>query len=712
MSTRLARVVMLFAGLPLAGAHAADRIELGFGHTNEDSYRFGRFSGITERGMIPWVSLALEGDRHFDWSLTAEDVGGDTIRLGLEATGSLGTITLNYSELPFYQFRDGCSPFQSAAGNTWDLPAAWLVSGDTTDTITDLDTILEPIDIKRQRKHVEIGWRTVIRDDWQFTVDYDRQATEGLRPMGASIGFNGGNSRAALITSQIDHHTDRIELSLARGSSAGAFGLTYLGSWFENDTQPLTWRNPFAAASGWSAGVGWPDGTGQLSLEPDNEAHQLRFFGAHAFSHRTRGTIDVSIGRMRQDEALLPYTINDALDVPFSLPRHSLEGEIRTLVADARFSASPTAGLTLDAALRLDDRDNETARDLWLPVDGDSTGQVSREEGLINRPYSYRSLLASLDARTRISRSVRLNAGYRWERIERDFSEIDASEEHTFTGGIRLSLPSSAIVSLDVDLTERDTTPYVGNRPFLLKHVPGSQDQGEFENHPLLRKYNEAERRSHQLRARVDWPVDLHSSFGASLSWRVDDYADGFFGLDRADFLSTGADFMHAPSDYWSFSAIVHFDLVEQDQAGRSFTFLPAQINDPARNWWHAHTDRFVTAQLIAEGQDVMLLPGWSANLKVEGGVSAAKSEMDTRTGEALASLPLPDARTRQRFARLSLTHGNLTVFFSRELFDSEDVRLNGVSVDTSPRVLLTGEQSPRYAVTWTGITWRYNLSP
>ena len=104
--------------------------------------------------------------------------------------------------------------------------------------------------------------------------------------------------------------------------------LAYYGSIFTNDDDALTWANPYLPLV--------PGATmGERALAPSNEFHQLVLSAGFRSNKRTHATADVAFGRMTQDEAFLPYTVNSSLTTQ-PLPRSSLDGRVDTLTGNLR----------------------------------------------------------------------------------------------------------------------------------------------------------------------------------------------------------------------------------------------------------------------------------------------------------------------------------------------------------------------------------------
>ena len=96
-----------------------------------------------------------------------------------------------------------------------------------------------------------------------------------------------------------------------------------------------------------------------MSLAPDNEFHQLSLTGGYALPYKSRLTGMVSMGRMTQNQAYNPYTVNSNAS-PSALPQTSLDGEVWLTNAQLKLTSRPINSLRLNAELRYNERDNKT----------------------------------------------------------------------------------------------------------------------------------------------------------------------------------------------------------------------------------------------------------------------------------------------------------------------------------------------------------------
>ena len=708
---------------------------IGFGFLDDDGFAFGHFSGLTDAGFEAVIDFRLQSRPQWDgkdttfWRFEGARVGQDSRRIEMQV-GQQGAqqLSIVYRGIPNFRYDDGSTPFNGAGSTFLGLPPDWQVTGGTTGDMPVLESSLADQNINHMRDRLEVGFQRVFSPRLSMDADFRREIKEGERIVGGVIGNSGGNRRSALLPAPIDFVTDVFDLSLTYAAEHYQIGVAGHGSFFENERESVTWQNPFGPVGGQAAEAGFPDGLGRTALEPDNRHYQIRVFGAYSFvPGATRVSANLTYGRMEQDADFLPFTVNAALDAPVPLPRTDLDGRIDTTLIDVRVSSRPARRLNLAASFRYDDRDNETPREVYLPVRGDSQDQELPGGGRINLPYSSDKWRANADLRYRLGLRTRLVAGYTRSQTRRDFQEVSRVDEDVYRFGVQLQPVQIASLDLDFIRSERDGTRYDGVVPFFDSHEPGAVDPDDpldFENHPALRKFHLADRDRNEIRARADlFPLPM-LSIGAQASYGDDDFEDGLFGLEESTVQAYTVDVSVFPAPDLSFSAFYTHERFDSDIAGRSFrgSALAQDFVDPERNWFVNSDDRIDSAGFSLEAQDLGRRIGKTLNGQLDLGIdfmfSRSRSEMDVDSGAALTTAPLPDLVTRLLGFGVSLHYQwnddrSVRLRFEHERLDSRDYALDGVApglVDEAGRVLALGVASPGYKANWVTVTLRQHF--
>lgn len=696
----------------------SSEVEIGAGYVSDDSFKFGEFNGLEDEGVhfignadIRW-SDAFDSDSSRYFELQAADLGLDTREVYMEY-GHQGRFALSfgYDEIPKRITDSARTPFLGAGGTTLTLPALWD-PGTTTAGMDNLVTLLKSVDIDHEREKYSAGGKLILFENWNLALNFSHEDKEGSKTIGAVIGVNGGNPRAVVVPEPVDYATDEVELLIGYSGRRLQAQFRYHASLFDNDAETLTWDNPYSAIGGWNPVAGFPTGQGRLALPPDNDFHQVSFTGAYQVTPTTRATLTASTGWMTQDEDFLPFTVNPLLATPVPLPRESLDGEIQTTLIDAAVVSRPLPRLDLQARFRYDDRDNDTPQAEYFVVHGDAADQDT--EARINLPYSYEQTQARFDAGYLLMPRTRLEIGYRYETIERDFQEVDETTEHTGS----LNVNGTPLDFVNVRLTyehgsRRGDSSYDGTIPLLASHEPSTVPPGDFENHPLLRKFHLADRDRDRLLATVTVIPHEMVNLGLNVNYVNDDYDDGLIGLKSSRTEAYSADVSVIPNDRVSAYLFYTYEDLTADIGGWSFQGF-AKIphsQDPTRQWFVDHKDIVHT---VGGGVDLELIPD-RLFLDADYVYARSRGDIGVTTGPSLASAPLPDLETERHELTVSAEYNlrknvGLRLGYLYGKYNSADFALDFVAPNTLANVITLGEESPEYSthVFWAAVKYRF----
>jgi len=714
-------------------------LEIGLGNVSSDSYKFGEYSGLKKQGPYLLGDIDFAGRSPYDsasasyWSLKGTSLGLASRNLRLEV-GNQGDykVWLEYDQLPQYQTQSARTIFSGVGGPNLTLPAGWapISAADTINTAAGrenraakIDPFERTFDVGQERKNHVIGLSRFLSPNWELRAGFKHEIKQGNKITGAMIGNDEGNQRAVLIPEPVDYITNQLETTLEYSGAKSQFQLGYYLSLFNNQNNSLIWQNPYAAVAGWNPAAGFPAGQGQLGLPPDNRFHQLTASGGHNFTETTRLTGNLALGRMTQDQAFLPYTINPALAVTTPLPRSSLEGRIDTTVANLNLTSRPLPKLNLRASYRHDDRDNRTPQAQYLYIAGDSQNQrgVATDRARANLPFGTRQNLLKLDADYEVWRRTRLNAGYDYDDIRRTFSDVDRTREQTWRLGLRRSVSETFSGGVSLAHSNRSGSPYNGNAPYLASYSPqftGPQAAigtgTQFENHPLLRKFSLADRDRDKLRFSVTLTPVERVQLQLSADYNRDNYRNSVLGLTDGSSASYSLDASFTPAENITTYAYFNYANINSIQKGREYgvdKVAQATPLESTKDWLADANDRIDT---VGIGFKIDAITS-KLDLGGEYLYSQSIGKIAVMTGPAIATAgtPLPDLKTRLNginlYAKYRLqNHATLKLNILHQKFDSADWGLDNVVPATTPLVLNTGQLSPRYSVTVIGLSLSY----
>ncbi len=692
-------------------------VEIGVGYVSDSSFKFGKYTGLENEGLYGVLSFDVGGRAPWDgeiaswWRATGSDLGLNSRELGVEG-GVQGKyrVYAGYDEIPTYR-SDSASTIYTGAGpdGIQRLPGNW-VPAQTTAGMTQLNNSLEPIDLEQLRRRFDLGFDGTVREHWDFGTSWRHEDRNGNKSFGAVIGNSGGNPRAVLVAEPIDYSSDDFDAVVSFRDPKKQFSLAYHASLFDNNQGSFGWENAYSAINGWTPAAGFPTGDGQASTPPENQFHQVSGAGGWSFAGNMRLDGDLAFGRMTQDDTYLPYTVNPALAATITqpLPRSSLDGRIDTTVGNLRLSGRPTDQLRWDASVRYDDRDNQTPRDEYVYIGGDSLAQntgTTSSFRRFNEPMSYKEKKYRGDVGYRFADWLDAALVGEYRDIERTYSEREEAEETNWSLFLRSNPWDSFEASLQLTAASRDGSTYVGNEPFLSGYSPGytSTVPGGWENAPGLRKYHLADRDRQQAILHLGYMPTEAWVFGLNVNYIDDDYDSSELGLTSSIASDYTLDIAYAPGQNWSAYGFYTYERMDADQDGRSIRGAATRVadaEDPTRSWFADQRDDVLTWGLGVETR-------WfedKLELNLDYLESDSESDMYVTAGTALAYAPLPTLETD-----LSSLGVNATWRWNKDIslrggywlqqYDSTDWALDGVEANQLANVILFGEESPDYNV-------------
>jgi MtrB/PioB family decaheme-associated outer membrane protein len=709
-------------------------IEIGIGHVSDSSWRFGRYTGLEDDGLFPVVNIDIykrggpwDGDDASYWRLTGRNLGIESRDLTFEF-GKQGSYNfhLGFDEIPHYQLQDAQTFFAGAGSSNLTLPSNW-VGGQTTAQMSQLGSSLRTYGIEHGRQRANVGGDIVLPSGWSFSADYTRERKDGNKVTALTIGNSGGNPRAVLTPEPVDYLTQQFDAVLAYADASKQFSIGYYGSLFDNDNAGLTWQNPYSAINGWDSSAGFPNGQGQVALEPDNEFHQINLTGGYSFTKTLRLVGDVSIGRATQNDSFLPYTINPVLAATITqpLPVNSLDGEVDVTHIGLRLTGQPWDTVSLGASFKYDERDNKTHHQEFVYIGGDSNAQnVSLNSGVrrFNEPKSYKDGRFRLDAGWRASDWLRVNGEAEFRKTERPHQEREKINEDRFSLTFAIDTGSFWTGGLRLNNAKRDGgSEYLGYETLIGGYSPDYYNTLQpfvggfpFENLPGLRKFNQADRKRQNGELYASFMPAEAVSISASYNYSEDDYNNSELGLTFSRVRTLNVDVTWAPTNRFSVYAFAAEDRYDNDQDGRQYSgggSRLGQYNDPNRNW-------------TMKSQDYVLTYGVGGNLRfledrVKVGFdlvnSRADSDIFVTTGSSLSSAPLPTSESDLNSASLWADYRwrkdiNFRLRFAYEDYAESDWAVDGVAPNQLANVITLGESSPDYSVWVTTFSVAYRF--
>ncbi len=640
-------------------------VDFGLGYVSDSSLKFGDYRGLEKKGLF----LSIDGDAHYrDNDGRYFDLYGRNLATGSHQFEMRGgqqgryEVRLGYTEIPKYRGHGTQTSFLGVGSGMLTLPGNWVKST-LTSGLSTLDQSLADTPLKTTRKTLDAGLTLKFAGKWSYRLDFEQQKKDGTRPFGAGLFL----SNTTHFPAPVDFTTKRFDMALEYAGERSSLSVGFVGSSFENGRSTVTWENPFLSGPETEAF--------RADLAPDNQYYQFNLTAAFAPTAKLRLSGRAAIGHMQQDDLFVPYSINPLFsDLP--LPRTSLDGKIATSTLNlaGKLTARLARRLDLTARVKLDERDNKTAVDLWTPVLTDLVPTLDRP----NRPYSFEREKYDLELRWRAHKAVRLMGGIGQKNIERTLQSVEHTKERTYWGEVTLNPWAVAQFRLKLESSQRDASPY----QILV-------DGGPLEN-PLMRKFHLADRD----RDRVIFELDLSPAqrLGISLSYfsAEDQYSASLVGLRESKEQSLSLDLNYSINPNTSIYAFASKDDIDSELSSISGdTGLP----------WNATTDDSITT--VGFGFTGKFNDKISLGFDWISSDARGKVRTDSGQGED----PFPALKSDLLNARVHVSYAvndqwAMKIYAEHEKYDSEDWYVDGLGPDGLLPVLTLGAVSPDYSVT------------
>lgn len=556
-----------------------DSLVIGALETDIDtnSSKFEEYRDL-DSGFLGALRLSGEsgdGDRTLDFA--ADHVGRDDARYTF-AYGLAGRyeLLLDYNKIPHRFGNDGHMLWSRTAPGRYEIadPTQLQIQraieqrfamSPTGVNFAFLNGLITPyldaaqeidLGLQRDRTLARIGLGNMGPLAWGLEVRHENR--KGNRPFGASFGFN----NVTEIPEPIDYDTTDAELAGEWNGRQGGLRFGYRNSRFENNVGTVIWDNPFRAIDSTdpnayqspSASSINGSSRGFADLAADNQANLLFLDGRARFAGNWWINGNASYNVMSQDDPLLPYTLNTSIvgldenGNPFdptnvaNLSRRKADAEVDVTSLNANAGTRFGEDFELIFRARYYDYDNQTAR---LEIPGYVRFHSAWEDiGRITVPYSYTRQDLGAELGWDVTGKSRLGLGYRLQSWDREFREVDSSDEDV------LFLTYDARPASWVNLRARYETgdrsidgydPEAAELSFL--HPEG------LSNNPELRKFAQAARQYDEIRLSTDfYPVEAWTiTMGAS--GRSEDYDESRLGLLDDELFQYNAEVSYTPGD-------------------------------------------------------------------------------------------------------------------------------------------------------------------
>ena len=456
---------------------------------------------------------------------------------------------------------------------------------------------------------------------FSFKLDASTTSRTGNMPWTASYGFNNVNELAV----PLDQRNNELRANSEWVNDKGMVRLDYWGSYFSNDIQTLTWDNPIRATD-FNNGLAPPSGPydpsaysngngpalGQEALWPSNNLNSVGTTGMFKITPRTTINGNLTYTFMRQDEALLPWTLNSSINNDpvlavypglRALPRASAEASVDSTNWLVNFNSRELRFVTLQARYRYNDHNNKTphfdGRE-YVRFDG-SPGEFEDDpatpylEGF-SEYFQITRKNFDLNGTFGLRDYGSLRVGYANEQYDREGRGFSDVTENMFRAAYDARLFNYIGVRASLDSGRRR------GDGFILTEI--DYEEGPAGTQPGLRYFDEADRdRTKAMLVLSANPLEQLGVFVQFTTTRDTFLADESIPEGREQFglLSQDMNAWAVGADY-GLSETVHFGLTygwdkfDATQKSRNANPPPDPTwTDPARNWFMDNTEKVNT---------------------------------------------------------------------------------------------------------------------
>jgi MtrB/PioB family decaheme-associated outer membrane protein len=416
------------------------------------------------------------------------------------------------------------------------------------------------VDTRTRRDNAVGDFKFRATPSTDVSLNFVTSNREGNIPYGATFGFN----NAIEVPLPIDSRTTNVGTGVEWANQSAMLRVNWDGSWYNNHVQTLVWDNPLRITDSTTA-----PSQGRMALTPSNTYHTVSTAASVKLPARSRLVGTVALGWARQNEPLLPHTINTAIVSP-AVPRVSADSSGQTAATYLAFTSRPIRRVTFTARHRYYEFDTETpAFHRTGTVSYDTTTRIEDSEAHF---YSVSRQTLDLDVTTTFGPAA-WKVGYGLQGGERTFRHWEETTEHMFR------------TSVDV----------VGQGPYSVRALYEQSVRGGdgLDLHPLeeageqvtMRHFDIAER--DRQRTSILLTAAPHAMFDVlgSIAFGEDDFTEEGLGLrdNSHRIYSIGVNVMprETVSTGISYSFEEYDALINQRQA----TSAATQAFDPRLRW-------------------------------------------------------------------------------------------------------------------------------
>ena len=631
---------------------------------------FGRYTGIDHGGAYADVSTSGQY-RSNDGSYANYELDrlGLASRDGYVEGGREGRYDLrvSYDGQPNVLYDTGETPYR-ANGSTLGLPAGWASAGGTAG-MSSLGASLAPVTIESERRTVALLARYFASPSWTVFGEFRRQEHDGTGLTSASI-----LTEDVQLAQPFDYVTNSLEAGVAWTGRKASIRVSYLGSWFDDDYDSITFANPYLPIVPGSA-------LGQLATPPGNTLQQLTASGNAQLPLRTSLTFAASVGTLKQNAAFLPVSTLPGSEVP---AQDSLDGDVHLSHYALGLASRPIAKLSLRGNATYDGHDDKTSV-LTLPYVVTDTFPGGTA---VTPRYSEDRVRLDGGADYALAHWIKIGVGGKLDDIHYGPGQVVTWTQNAESWGRGTITP---IAPLSITLK-------IGNG--LRKASSFDAAALPPEENPLVREYDYAPRDRVFYTLTGAWTVTPTLTWSVEASIAKDDYRSSPLGLQSVHEQRGSTNLTWTPRDTLSAYIEGGYERLFNLQSGfDGLGTTPWLAADAERSWNLSAGGRWVPRERWTLSLDYLMAPSYDNTDTTAGGLQQGFPQNWSKLDSTRLDLAYRWTSAMQIHFR-----------YVRETYSSSDWALDGVGPSTVPNLLALGVQPFRDNVNLFALTVRYQF--
>ncbi len=358
-------------------------------------------------------------------------------------------------DMPNVLSADAKSIWNGVGSNRLTLAGGLIAGGSSAEQVAAVSAATPERTLSVKRSKQGLGFNMYLTPQWTAYANLSDEQRKGARPYGGPFFFNfpfPANGGALETAKPIDDSTINFGGGLRYAGAAWRMDFSYSGSFYRDRYTRYTFETPYALWPVVPGAASAPLTTGQMSMEPDNDYHNLKATLTRKLPLDGEFSLTASIGRMSQDDTLIaPIDCQSVFGIglggnltpgptnPFlykcsdwntnaALSRKTADMRIDTNLLDARLVLQPTSDISVRGGLRFNRDDYRNGYLAYNPLTGDygyiaengSQGSVvPGEVGLFN-PFTAASNLTRVRSLPLDLQTIDANLGADWKFADRN----------------------------------------------------------------------------------------------------------------------------------------------------------------------------------------------------------------------------------------------------------------------------------------------------